>query len=145
MRTIHLEFETSLRVDDTIAWAHATSLAGIDGELPWPLQLRTKPPVATIGEFLAAGSVRAELCAGPVRVLRWHPGIVELGERHFVEASTDMTWMRSWRHERTVATDGDGISTLSDLITFEPHLPGTGLVVRWLFRRRHRALHRALG
>lgn len=108
------------------------------------MRLVTMPPVTTIDEFVEAGSVLATLRAGPVPVLRWHPAIAELGDRHFVETSTDMTWMRSWRHERTVTPTSDGCA-LADVVTFDARLPGTTMLVRWLFARRHRALRRLLG
>lgn len=133
---------TELDVDPAAAWQHATSLDGIRAELPWPLTLTTRPSVASIEQFLAAGEVLATLRLGPIPVLRWHPGVVELGGHRFVEASTDMTFMRSWRHERTIGSTRGGGCTLSDVVTFEPRLPGTSLLVRWLFARRHRALRR---
>lgn len=140
-----LKLTSPLRVDDAAAWAHATSLAGIVRELPGPLRLTTRPLVTTLAELREAGTVLATLRLGPVPVLRWHPGIVELGERHFVEGSSDMSFMRSWRHERTIPALPEGGCRISDTVTFEPRLRGTGWLVGWLFRRRHAALRRLLG
>jgi ligand-binding SRPBCC domain-containing protein len=142
MRETEVELESTLDADPAIVWARVTSLAGIAAELPWPLRLTTEPTVATIDEFLAAGSVRGTLRIGPVPILRWHPGIVELGDRHFVEASGDMTFMHTWRHERRVRPAPGGGTIVRDRVTFESRVPGAALLVRWLFQRRHASLTR---
>lgn len=134
---------SELDVPDHVAWAHATTLAGVQRELPWPLRLTTRPEVTAIDEFVAAGDVVAVLRAGRVPLLRWRPRLVELGERHFVEASRDMTGVRAWRHERRV-TACDGGCIVEDLVRISPRMPGGHLLVRWLFARRHRRLRDAL-
>ena len=143
MRETVIELQSPLAADPATAWARATSLAGIAAELPWPLRLTTRPPVESLEDFIAAGSVLGVLRIGPFTVLRWHPGIVELGDRHFVEASDDMTFMRSWRHERRIVPGTDGGSIVHDRVTFTTRVPGAASLVRWLFRRRHAALRRS--
>jgi hypothetical protein len=137
------DLQSSLDLDPAVAWARATSLAGIQAELPWPLRLTTEPRVETLAQFVDAGAVLATLRVGPIPVLRWHPGIVELGDRHFVESSTDMTFMRTWRHERRIVDAPGGGSRVHDRVTFTSRMPLASSLVRWLFRRRHAALRRA--
>jgi ligand-binding SRPBCC domain-containing protein len=144
MRKHVIELESELAASPADVWAHSTSLAGIAAELPWPLRLTTEPPVTALDEFLAADGVLGTLGIGPIPVFRWHPGIAKLGELHFIEESRDMNLMRNWRHERTIEPHGDG-ARLRDRVTFTPAVPGASLLVRWLFRRRHRALRRLLG
>jgi hypothetical protein len=137
-----IELHSTLDIDPADAWARATSLAGIRAELPWPLRLTTDPPVETLAQFMDAGDVLGTLRIGPIPVLRWHPGIVELEDRHFVESSTDMTFMRTWRHERTISASPAGGAIVHDRVTFASRVPGARLLVGWLFRRRHAALRR---
>lgn len=144
MRGTTIELQSTLAASDAEVWAHSTSIAGISSELPGPLHLASVPPVASLAEFLAAGEVLAVLRLGPVPLMRWHPGVVELGERHFVEASTDMTATRSWRHERTVRPVAGGC-TVTDRVTVVSWLPGAASAARWFFGRRHRALRRRFG
>jgi ligand-binding SRPBCC domain-containing protein len=67
--------------------------------------------------------------------------------RRFDEQST-MLSMRRWRHERSVAPDGDGKAVVRDRITFELRAPlrlATPVVasgLRALFGHRHRRLQR---
>src|SRR5690242_9689819 len=123
MREHVVELQSTLTVEPATAWARATSLAGIASELPWPLRISTTPEVTSVEEFLAAGSVLGTLRVGKVPVLRWHPGIAEIGERHFVEASTDMSFMCSWRHERTISNAPGGGSIVHDRVTFATSMP----------------------
>jgi ligand-binding SRPBCC domain-containing protein len=67
--------------------------------------------------------------------------------RGFDEQSTMMS-MRQWRHQRTVAPDGDSKAIVRDRITFQlrmPLRPATPIVaagLRALFSHRHRRLQR---
>ena len=144
MRSTTIELHSTLAADDAVVWAHSTSLEGISSELPGPLRLSSRPAVTSLEAFLAAGSVLAVLRIGPVPLMRWHPAVAELGARHFVERSTDMTAMRSWRHERRVDPAEGGCSVV-DRVTISPRLPGSAAAVRWFFGRRHRALRRRFG
>lgn len=138
-------FVTTIDRSAADAWRDVTSLDGIMAELPWPLRLRTSPTVTTLDELRAATTpVVATLLLGPIPVLRWTPTIAMLDEagRSFVEASSDMTWMRSWRHERRVAGGPDGSSTIEDRVGGSSSVPLAGWLVGGLFRARHRRLAR---
>lgn len=139
-------FETIVDRPAAEVWTSATTLDGIVAELPGPMRLRTSPPIHTLGELLAAdATVVATLWLGPVPVLRWSPGIelLDVGERTFVETSTDMTSMRTWRHERRIVDLGEGRgSRVEDVISGSSALPLAGHVVRALFAARHRRLAR---
>lgn len=136
---------SALAVSADTAWQHATTLAGIQAELPWPVRLRTRPHVTTLDQLVSAPrTVEAVLCLGPLPVVRWTPGVelLDVDERRFIESSTDMNWMRAWRHERRVIDLGDGRSRVEDHVTGSSSLPVAGLVVRALFAARHRRLRR---
>lgn len=66
----------------------------------------------------------------------------------FVEVST-MLSLRTWRHERRIVAVPDRGCLLTDRLTFEPRIPGTGRIamriVRKLFDHRHARLRRRFG
>ncbi len=145
---MHFEhrFETTVARPADAAWTAATTLDGIAAELPSPLRLRTKPAVSSLADLLASDTtVVATLRLGPIPVLRWTPGLerLDVDARTFVETSTDMTWMRTWRHERRIMELGPDRSRVEDRVSGSSALPLTGMVVGWLFRARHRRLQRA--
>jgi ligand-binding SRPBCC domain-containing protein len=77
-----------------------------------------------------------------------HLSIAELEPgRGFREEST-MLSMRQWRHERSVAPEGDGKTVVRDRITFRmrallrPATPVVAAGLRALFGHRHRRLQR---
>ncbi|MCW2921430.1 MAG: hypothetical protein JWL76_1304 [Thermoleophilia bacterium] len=145
MRFEH-RFETTVNRSAAAAWIAATTLDGIVDELPRLLRLRTTPAVRTLEELLDAdATVVATLCLGPLPVLGWTPGLERLDAeaRMFVETSTDMTWMRAWRHERRIVELGDGRARVEDRVSGSSALPLAGAVVGLLFRARHRRLARA--
>ncbi len=128
------------------AWAAATSLMGIESELPLGLRLRTEPPVLTLAELLAVDrAVVATLRLGPVRVVRWTLRIehLDVAGRSFVEASSDMRPFSAWRHERRVVATGPGSCRVEDTVSGASRLPFAGVAVGWLFAARHRRLRRS--
>jgi ligand-binding SRPBCC domain-containing protein len=68
--------------------------------------------------------------------------------RGFHERS-QMLSMRVWEHERTLDPTGDQATRVSDRLSFEPRLPGSGplleRIIRATFRHRHRRLRRRFG
>ena len=68
--------------------------------------------------------------------------------RGFHERSR-MLSMRVWEHERTLEPAGDAATRVSDRLSFEPRLPGSGPLlepfIRMTFRHRHRRLRRRFG
>lgn len=145
MRFEH-RFQTNVALPADAAWTSATTLDGIVAELPRAMRLRTEPAVSSLADLPAGDStIVATLCIGRIPVLRWSPGLerLDVEARTFVETSTDMTWMPSWRHERRIIElDGD-TSRIEDLVSGSSPLPLAGMVVGWLFRARHRRLRRA--
>lgn len=145
MATFEHRVETTVDRTPEASWIAATTLDGIVAELPWPMRLRTAPEVRTLDELLVVGAtVVATLRFGPMPVLRWSPGLerLDVAARTFVETSTDMTWMRAWRHERRIVDLGDGRSRIEDRVSGESALPLAGMVVGALFRARHRRIGR---
>ncbi len=145
MATFEHRFATTVDRSAAAAWAAATSLDGIVAELPRAMRLRTTPTVHTLEQLVAAGgSVVATLSLGPVPVLRWTPGLerLDVDERSFVESSTDMSYMLTWRHERRIVDLGDERCRIDDRVSGSSPLPLAGAIVGWLFRARHRRLAR---
>lgn len=150
-----LEFRTELRSDAQTVWNTVITMNGIAEEMR-PLVRMTAPegvndlrdtfnpdgsPMFT-SRFLAFGKVpvgQTRLCFS------------ELSEEHtarrfgFVENS-QMTGMRSWRHERVVAANEAG-SEVTDRLAFEPlFAPGVAkLAVARFFRHRHSRLKEMFG
>ena len=75
--------------------------------------------------------------------------LVELDPgKGFLERS-QMLSQRSWEHERTLESAGDGASLITDRVRWQPRLglPGRPLrpVIGWFFRHRHKRLRRHFG
>jgi ligand-binding SRPBCC domain-containing protein len=145
-----LTFRTELLASADEVWAHAASPDGINRELA-PVRMTFPPEVTRLGpESVRAGEPLCTswvLAFGVLPIERWEIVISEIGPRRFVERSRVLS-LRQWTHEREVTERGGGC-TLSDTLTFEPRLPGTGRVISAFiantFRRRHRYLQRAFG
>lgn len=141
-RSFEHRFETVVDRTADECWISATTLSGIVAELPGPLRLRTSPPVASLDDVLAVANapVVATLSLGRVPVLRWTPGIerLDVARRTFVESSTDMTMMRAWRHERRIVDLGVGRCRVEDRVSGASRVPGSGVLVQWMFGMRHR-------
>ena len=151
----HLEFRTELRSDAQAVWNTVITMTGIADEMR-PLVRMTAPegvndlretfnsdgrPMFT-SRFLAFGKVpvgETRLCFSE---LSEDPSARQFG---FVENS-QMTGMRSWRHERLVVGNKAG-SEVTDRLSFEPlFAPGIAkLAVARFFRHRHNRLKEMFG
>ncbi|MCG8393714.1 MAG: hypothetical protein MI745_11590 [Pseudomonadales bacterium] len=142
---IRLTFTSTLPVDSQTLWRAITSMAEINAEMqPW-LTMGVPKGMAGLEDVdLVPGQ---PLFRSPLKLF----GVLPVGHSDltllsltpgegFVEASP-MTGMRLWRHERRLATSGQGC-TLHDTLVFEPRfLPrATGALVTLFFRHRHRRL-----
>lgn len=152
MRQRSLSVRSRLAAPPAEVWARVSSWAGINAELaPWlrmtcPSGLaRLDPALTPVGARLFR-SVILLFDVLPVEYddlafERFEPG------HGFKERSTTMT-LRRWGHERTLTPHGSGCE-LTDRLTFVPRwaplLPVATLVVRALFRHRHRRLRAQFG
>lgn len=143
---------SALAAPPAAVFDHATSLEGINFELrPW-MRMTAPPGIVDLSTEPVVGRPWFHtwmLLLGFLPYDRMHLMLVELDldQRRFAEQS-QMWWMRSWRHERSVEAV-DGGSRLTDRLSPEPRVPGTGplvrAVVRALFAHRHRRLVRRFG
>ncbi len=129
-------------------WQRVTDFAGINHELmPW---LRMRVPKGLRGATIATVPVgvplgRAWLFYGGVLPLD-HDALTltEVEENsHFQEVSTMLT-MRRWEHRRELRPVGAVRTEVTDVLGFQPRIPGIGgavePVLRHLFRHRHHRL-----
>ena len=134
-------------------WAHASSPAGINDEM-FPLARMTFPKAVTaltpetvpVGTRIGRSWV---LLFGVLPVDYDDVTLVRLDEgRGFLERSTMLT-QRVWQHERCLEDEPGGGCRITDVIEFEPRLPGIGALQRPIFRlffaNRHRRLRRRFG
>jgi ligand-binding SRPBCC domain-containing protein len=135
-----------LPVEPERAWAHATSMAGVNAELR-PLVRMTAPREArgkTIVDVpVGERAFTSVILAGGLVPIDLHFLTLEsAGEREFQEASSSLLW-RSWRHRRTVEPAPGGC-VLTDRVAFTSRVPGIARLatplVRAVFRHRHRRL-----
>ena len=143
-----------LRASAADVWTAATSMDRINREMaPW---LRMTYPSEAAGLTLDSPEVRLGeplftsyvLFLGVLPVERMLVTLTALEPgRRFVEQSR-MLFIRSWRHERTIAPDGDGC-VVTDQLTVEPPLPIftplVGAIVEAFFGHRHRQLRAFFG
>jgi ligand-binding SRPBCC domain-containing protein len=138
-----------LRAPPEVVWARVASLEGINDELaPWmrmtaPRGAELSPAAVPLGRrwfrswILLFGVLPFDyddLC-----VERIDPG------RSFLERST-MLSARRWEHERVLQPLEDGVTELTDRVSFVPRLPRAArahrAVIAAIFRHRHRRLER---
>jgi ligand-binding SRPBCC domain-containing protein len=132
------------------AWAHATSMAGVNAELR-PLVRMTVPgrarrlsiADAPVGER----AFTSVILLGGVLPVDLHALCLEaVEERAFHERSRSLMW-REWRHHRTVEAAPGGCA-VTDRVAFSGRLPRSERlaepVVRLVFRHRHRRLRALL-
>ena len=135
------------------AWQHATSFEGINHEL-MPLMRMTAPrhihaldpDSIVLGQKLFRSWV---LLFGLIPFEYDDLTIIELEPgRRFLERSPMMS-MKLWQHERIVEPDGQGGSTVTDNLTFEPRFtfmrPLARRIIAFQFRHRHSRLRARFG
>jgi ligand-binding SRPBCC domain-containing protein len=147
MRTVSVTFESRLAASPEELWHWITSTQGVNAEMRPILKLDF--PVGMTHIPQDGGSLGKKL--GDCRFLLFGFVPVDLSRLTFVEIDpgrgfveqSPLLSMKSWRHERTIAPDGDG-TRLVDRLEFAPRF-GAGLVswfITWFFRHRHAVLRR---
>ena len=133
-----------------LIWARVVSPEGINDEMrPWmtmsmpraarDLTVATAPLNTVIGRAWLRLFGLIPIDYDALSIIKLEPG------RHFHEKST-MASMRRWEHQRTLTPLDDDTTRVTDRITFEPRVPGTGAVLARVigafFGHRHRRLGR---
>lgn len=149
-----LVFESRLAAAPERVWQHAVSLCGINHEIR-PLARMTGPrgvdDLTGLAEAAGPGRpiFRSWILAGGLLPVERSEVTLEEAEigRRFVEASP-MLFAAEWRHERTIDPVPGGCR-LRDALRLRSRIPGgtpvMGLLVRVLFRHRHRRLAALFG
>ena len=151
MKSATVTRSSTLHAPPGEVWLHATSLDGIHRELsPW---MRMTAPAEARGLSLDGAQVPLGeplftswiLLLGFFPVERMRLTLVELEPgRRFVEQS-GTTFMRLWRHERTVEAAPAGCTITDKLTLAAPLVLFTPLVAKligYFFNHRHRRLRR---
>ena len=156
-RPVEFECSSVLSAPADEVWRHATSMRGVNDELgPW-VRMTYPPQLASLADadesMLGTVVFHSWLLAGGRLPFDRHAlRLVEIETRDdggaFVEESTSRLQSR-WRHERDVVAVGDGRCLVTDRLTVVPRVPLArplvGLIVPWLFTRRHRRLVERFG
>ena len=124
-------------------WRGISTLGGVNAEL-WPWLRMTGSPDRPLRE----GSLGRSwlLLGGLVPVDYDDLNIIEVTPgRGFRERST-LGWAKRWHHDRTIEALPGGHCRITDDVSWEPRVRGTGgvqeLLVAALFRWRHRRLRK---
>lgn len=150
-RRAEILVSSEIQAGAEVVWARAIDPAGINYELG-PLMRMTVPRGAEdfgldhpepghIGRswVLLFGFLPFDY--DDITVVRVDPG------RGFLERSR-MLSQRLWEHERTLEPLGEDRCRITDRVAWEPRLPVPGAwlrpLIRFVFKHRHRRLHRAL-
>lgn len=141
-----------LRAPPGEVWRCATSMPEVDREMrpilrmTWPREADARAlddPGVPVGEPLFTSWI---LLFGVLPVDRMRVTLAEVEPgRRFVERSTPAV-LRSWRHAREVAPDGEGCRVTDTLELEAPAFGGAvAAFVGWFFSHRHRRLRARFG
>ncbi|HET6732110.1 hypothetical protein [Mycobacterium sp.] len=133
-------------------WARVVTPEGINDELrPWMTMSMPRGAEALTVDNVPVGEPVGRCWMRLFGVVPFDYDYLTIADlqpgRGFDEQST-MLSMRTWRHERSLAPEGDGKTVVRDRITFELRVPlrlATPLIaagIRALFGHRHRRLQR---
>jgi ligand-binding SRPBCC domain-containing protein len=134
-------------------WARVSTFEGVNDELR-PLMRMTAPArvraldpsQVVLGERIFRSWV---LLFGVIPIDYDDLTLIALDPGRGFHERSRMLSMRVWEHERTLDPAGDRATRVSDRLSFEPRLPGSGplleRIVRATFRHRHRRLRRRFG
>lgn len=147
--SVVVEVESVVPAPRDVVWARVASVDGIQHELlPWLLMVMPRgtehldATTLPVGQPLGKAWLRL-FSVLPVEYDDLTVVALEQGRR-FHEVSTMLT-QRRWEHERTLS-DVPGGTLVHDRLVLEPRLAHgaalSRLVVRFLFRHRHRRLAR---
>ena len=134
-------------------WARVSTFEGVNDELR-PLMRMTAPArvraldpsQVVLGERIFRSWV---LLFGVLPIDYDDLTLIALEPGRGFHERSQMLSMRVWEHERTLEPAGDQATRVSDRLSFEPRLPGSGplleRIIRATFRHRHRRLRRRFG
>jgi ligand-binding SRPBCC domain-containing protein len=147
-----IERQSTVRAPAEQVWARVVTPEGINDEFrPWMTMSMPRAAESLTVDNVPIGVPIGRAWLRLFGVLPFDYDRLCIAEldpgRGFDEHSTMMS-MRQWRHQRTVAPDGDSKAIVRDRITFQlrmPLRPATPIVaagLRALFSHRHRRLQR---
>jgi ligand-binding SRPBCC domain-containing protein len=151
MRTV--EQESVVAAPTEAVWARVSTFEGINDELG-PLMRMTAPArvraldpsEVVLGERIFRSWV---LLFGVIPIDYDDLTLIALEPGRGFHERSRMLSMRVWEHERTLEPTGDSATRVSDRLSFEPRVPGSGPLlerfIRATFRHRHRRLRRRFG
>ncbi len=149
---IELEFVSSLDADVHDVWRMVSTMQGVNFELHPLLHMTSGREHTALPIAIEPGRVifRSWLLLFHVVPFDRHSFALDQIEagQGFIEESS--SWLqRRWRHERRLTTDGESGCSIADRLVIEPRLrytrPVVALIVKQLFRHRHRRLGRRFG
>ena len=139
-------------VSPDVVWARVSTFEGINDELQ-PLMRMTapasvralEPSDVVLGERIFRSWV---LLFGVLPIDFDDLTLVALEPARGFHERSRMMSMRVWEHERRLSAEGEGCRIV-DRLSFQPRLPGMGLLIerfiRMAFRHRHKRLRRFFG
>jgi ligand-binding SRPBCC domain-containing protein len=148
-----VEQQSVLAAPQETVWARVSTFEGINDELR-PLMRMTAPArvraldpsEVVLGERIFRSWV---LLFGLIPIDYDDLTLIALEPGRGFHERSRMLSMRVWEHERTLEPAGDSATRVSDRLSFEPRLPGSGPLlerfIRATFRHRHRRLRRRFG
>jgi ligand-binding SRPBCC domain-containing protein len=151
MRTV--EQESIVAAPPDVVWARVSTVEGVNDEL-LPLMRMTAPAhvraldpsQVVLGERIFRSWV---LLFGVIPIDYDDLTLIALEPGSGFHERSRMPSMRVWEHKRTLEPTGDAATRVSDRLSFEPRLPGSGPLlerfIRATFRHRHRRLRRRFG
>jgi ligand-binding SRPBCC domain-containing protein len=151
MRTV--EQESIVAAPPDVVWARVSTFEGVNDEL-LPLMRMTAPAhvraldpsQVVLGERIFRSWV---LLFGVIPIDYDDLTLIALEPGSGFHERSRMLSMRVWEHKRTLEPTGDAATRVSDRLSFEPRLPGSGPLlerfIRATFRHRHRRLRRRFG
>jgi ligand-binding SRPBCC domain-containing protein len=151
MRTV--EQESIVAAPPDVVWARVSTFQGVNDEL-LPLMRMTAPAhvraldpsQVVMGERIFRSWV---LLFGVIPIDYDDLTLIALEPGSGFHEQSRMLSMRVWEHKRTLEPTGDAATRVSDRLSFEPRLPGSGPLlerfIRATFRHRHRRLRRRFG
>jgi ligand-binding SRPBCC domain-containing protein len=151
MRTV--EQESIVAAPPDAVWARVSTFEGVNDEL-LPLMRMTAPAhvraldpsQVVLGERIFRSWV---LLFGVIPIDYDDLTLIALEPGSGFHERSRMLSMRVWEHKRTLEPTGDAATRVSDRLSFEPRLPGSGPLlerfIRATFRHRHRRLRRRFG
>ena len=148
-----VEQQSLLAAPPDAVWERVSTFEGINDELgplmrmTAPARVRSlDPSEVVLGERIFRSWV---LLFGVIPIDYDDLTLIALEPGRGFHERSRMLSMRVWEHERTLEPDGDSATRVSDRLSFEPRLPGSGPLlerfIRATFRHRHRRLGRRFG